>query len=155
MDILLISLLILFGILFCVVELLVLPGVSVGGILAALCDGWAIYLAFAKLGRVEGFVVIAIIVMLTCVAVAISLRSKTWERLALKSELNSVSASSARDVLKVGDRGTAISRLSPMGKVEIGGNSYEAKSVDIYIDAKSEVEVVGFENFNVVVKRVE
>ena len=41
-----------------------------------------------------------------------------------------------------------------MGKVEIGGRIYEAKSTDVYIDQRSTVEVVGFENFNVVVRKV-
>ena len=56
--------------------------------------------------------------------------------------------------LQVGDRGVTLSRLSPMGKVEIGGRIYEAKSTDVYIDQRSTVEVVGFENFNVVVRKV-
>ena len=57
-------------------------------------------------------------------------------------------------VAKAGDRGVAVSRLAPMGKVEIGGRIYEAKSTDVYIDQRSTVEVVGFENFNVVVRKV-
>ena len=56
--------------------------------------------------------------------------------------------------LKAGDRGVTVSRLSPMGKVEIAGRMYEAKSVDAYIDPKQAVEVVGFENFSVIVKKV-
>jgi len=56
--------------------------------------------------------------------------------------------------VKAGDRGVAVSRLAPMGKVEIGGRIYEAKSTDVYIDQRSTVEVVGFENFNVVVRKV-
>jgi membrane-bound ClpP family serine protease len=57
--------------------------------------------------------------------------------------------------LNVGDKGVAVSRLSPMGKVNIGGKVYEAKSIDAYIDQRCEVEVVDFENFNVVVKKSE
>jgi membrane-bound ClpP family serine protease len=41
-----------------------------------------------------------------------------------------------------------------MGKVNIAGKIYEAKSVDSYIDQRSEVEVVGFENFTVIVKKI-
>ena len=55
--------------------------------------------------------------------------------------------------LHVGDRGTAVSRLAPMGKIEIAGRNYEAKSVDTYIDQRSPVEVVGFENFTVIVRK--
>ena len=56
--------------------------------------------------------------------------------------------------VNIGDRGVCVSRLSPMGKVNIAGKIYEAKSVDSYIDQRSEVEVVGFENFAVIVKKI-
>ena len=55
--------------------------------------------------------------------------------------------------LSIGAVGTTISRLSPMGKVNIGGKVYEAKSADVFIDQREQVEVVGFENFNVIVKK--
>ena len=39
--------------------------------------------------------------------------------------------------------------------VTVNGKTYEAKSTDIMIDQKQNVEVVGFENFNVIVKKVD
>ena len=89
------------------------------------------------------------------VAVIYSLRAKTWQRLSLKEQVTSSSMPSPAEVLQPGMQGVAISRLAPMGKVNINGALYEAKSTDVYIDARSTVEVVGFENFNVIVKKVE
>ena len=40
----------------------------------------------------------------------------------------------------------------PGGKVMLNGKTYEAKSIDVYIDPHREVEVIGFDNFTVVVK---
>ena len=57
--------------------------------------------------------------------------------------------------MKVGDRGVAISRIAPMGKVEIAGKYYEAKSVDVLIDQREQVEVVGFENNSIVVRKAQ
>ena len=62
---------------------------------------------------------------------------------------------SPSDTVKVGERGTTLSRLSPMGKILIDGRVYEAKSIDAYIDQRSEVEVVGFEHIAVIVKRTD
>lgn len=45
-----IVLLIFFGLLFLVAELVLLPGVSIGAILALVCYGSSIYLAFRDLG---------------------------------------------------------------------------------------------------------
>lgn len=148
-----IVLLVLFGLLFLVAELLLLPGVSIGAILALVCYGSSIYLAFRDYGTLAGIVVILVILVLSLVATVVSLRAKTWQRFSLKQKINSSSMPTMPEQeLGVGDRGTTLSRLSPMGKVEFGGKVYEAKSLDAYVDPKKEVEVVGFENFSVIVK---
>ena len=54
----------------------------------------------------------------------------------------------------LGTVGTTVSRLSPMGKININGKIYEAKSADVFIDQREQVEVVGFENFNVIVRKL-
>lgn len=61
----------------------------------------------------------------------------------------------ASEQVRLGDRGLTLSRLSPMGKVEIGGRSFEAKSLGTYVDPRTEVEVVGFENASVIVKPID
>ena len=155
MDLFYIVLLVLLGLLFLVAELVLLPGVSVGAVLAMASYGGAIYLAFRNLGTVPGILVFVVILLLSLVAVVVSLRAKTWQRFSLKQEIQSSSMPvMPSEELRIGDRGTTLSRLSPMGKVEIGGRVYEAKSTGTYVDPNREVEVVGFENFSVVVKTV-
>jgi len=95
------------------------------------------------------------VLLLSLLVTVVSLRAKTWQRFSLRQQIRSSSTPvSPAEELHIGDRGTTLSRLSPMGKVEIGGRIYEAKSTDVYIDQRSTVEVVGFENFNVVVRKV-
>ena len=148
-------LLVLLGLLFLLVELVLLPGVSVGALLTLVCYGSALYLAFTNFGTTVGLIVLAVILMLSIVAIIFSLRAKTWRRLSLNEEVASSSMPSPEQSLKIGDTGRALSRLAPMGKVEFAGQIFEAKSLDSYIDARSIVEVVGFENFNVIVKKTE
>ncbi|WP_418983747.1 NfeD family protein [Alistipes sp.] len=149
-----IVILVLFGLLFLVAEIVLLPGVSVGALLSLVCYGSSIYLAFRDYGPVTGVVVILIIIALSVVATILSLRAKTWQRFSLKQEIDSQSMPAPADELKIGDRGTTVSRLSPMGKIEVGGRIYEAKSQGAYVDPRREVEVVGFENFSVIVKKI-
>jgi membrane-bound ClpP family serine protease len=151
----LMMLLLILGAFFLVAELVFLPGVILGATLSLASYGGAVYMGFAKYGLVGGFVTIAIVLLLSLLVTVLSLRAKTWQRFALKDNLDSTSGSLPSNELKVGDAGIAISRLSPMGKVEINGKSYEAKSVDAYIDPKINVQVVGFENFTVIVRKVE
>ena len=150
-----IILLIFFGLLFLVAELVLLPGVSIGALLSMVCYGSSIYLSFRDHGTSTGIWVVVAILALSLLAVVISLRAKTWQRFSLRQEIRSSSMPvTPAEELKVGDRGTTVSRLSPMGKVEIGGKTYEAKSQGPYVDPQRTVEVVGFENFSVVVRPV-
>ena len=143
-----IVLLVFFGLLFLVAELVLLPGVSIGAILALVSYGGAIYIAFRDYGPLAGGIV------LSFVATVVSLRSKTWRRFSLKQKVDSsVMPEPVQQSVRVGDTGMTVSRLAPMGKVEIGGKIYEAKSMDSYIDPRREVEVVGFENFNIIVRK--
>jgi len=149
----LIVLLIVLGILFLVAELVLLPGVSLGALFALVCYGSAIYAAFADYGTAAGIVVVLLVLALSLAATVFSLRSKTWQRFSLKQRIESSSANCPQNEVAQGQRGVAVSRLAPMGKVEIGGRIYEAKSADVYIDQRSAVEVVGFDNSSVVVRR--
>lgn len=154
MDMFYIILLILLGLLFLVAELVLLPGVSIGAVLSMICYGSSIYLAFRDYGTVVGVVVIGVILVLSVVAIVVSLRAKTWQRFSLKQEIRSSSTPVPAEELHIGDRGVTLSRLSPMGKIEIGGRIYEAKSLDSYVDPRRKIEVVGFENFSVIVKTI-
>ncbi len=143
------------GLFFLVAELIFLPGVTLGVVLSLAGYAAAIYLGFMRFGMVGGFVVLAIVIAISLVATLISLRARTWQRFALNDKLEGQSMETPALQVKVGDRGMAISRLSPMGKVNIAGKEYEAKSLDSYIDQRTPVEVIGFENFTVIVKSAE
>ena len=151
----LIAFLVVLGAFFLVAELVFLPGLTFGLVLSLMGYGAAIYLGFARLGFVGGVITLIVVVAISLLVTVLSLRAKTWQRLALNDKVEGTSMGSPAQALKVGDKGVTVSRLSPMGKVNIGGKVYEAKSVDAYIDQRCEVEVVDFENFNVVVKKSE
>lgn len=150
-----IVLLVFLGILFLLAELLLLPGISIGGILAMVCYGGAIWYAFDSLGVMAGVWTIVIVGVVSLISLLFSLRAKTWNRFALKQNIDSTSMPQPGQELSVGVVGVAISRLAPMGKVSIAGKVYEAKSEGDYIDQKQSVEVVGFENFSVIVRKID
>lgn len=150
-----IVLLIILGMLFLVAELLLFPGLSIGGILAMVCYGGAIWYAFDALGVTAGIWTIVAVALLSLLSLIFSLRAKTWQRLALKQEIDSVSMPNPESEVAIGAVGVSISRLSPMGKVEVNGKTFEAKSTDVFIDQRSKVEVVGFDNFTLIVRKID
>lgn len=150
----LIALLIVVGALMLIVELVLLPGITVAAIGALACYGGAGWLAYDN-GGVKGLlIVVAVIIVLTIAATWFSLRAKTWRRFALGDKIESRSQESPERKVRIGDRGTALGRLAPMGTVVIGGQNYEAKTTGGFVDQQTEVEVIGFENFNIVVKSI-
>ena len=151
----LIIVLLILGAFFLVAELVFLPGVTLGAILSLVSYGAAIYFGFVRFGFVGGMLTLVASVALALLVTVLSLRAKPWQRLALQDKVDGESTERPDTTLSVGARGVAVSRLSPMGKVEIDGKIYEAKSTDVYIDQRSAVEVVGFENFTAIVRRVE
>ena len=129
-----------------------LPGVSIGAVLALVCYGSSVYLAFREFRSRDGTVVILVILVLSVIATVVSLRARTWHvsRSSRRSGRRRCPSVPAEE-LQVGDRGVT-SRASPRwGKVEIGGRTYEAKSQGA-MSTQRDVEVVGFENFSVIVK---
>lgn len=150
-----IIILILLAILFLVAELVLLPGVTLSGILSLICGGVAIYLGFLNFGPTIGWILVATEIVLMLLTIILSLRSNTWQRLALKQQVGSSASEPIEEQVALGTRGRTLSRLSPMGTVEIEGKIYEAKLLSGYVDPQCEVEVIGYENSHILVKRIQ
>ncbi|MDR2912745.1 MAG: serine protease [Alistipes sp.] len=150
----LIALLIVVGGLMLIAELVLMPGITVAAIGALGCYGGAAYMAYTRHGVVGLLVVVAAVIVLTVAATWFSLRARTWQRFALGDKIESRSQEAPERKVKVGARGVALGRLAPMGTVVVDGVGYEAKTTGEFVDQHTEVEVVGFENFNIVVKAI-
>ncbi len=147
-------LLILLGLLFLVAEVILLPGFSICGVLSLVCYGNAVYMAWRDYGTTAGIIVLTVAIVLSAVAIVMSLRSHTWRRLTLNEKINSSASSDPQALLSVGQTGTTLSRLSPMGKILIDGCVYEAKLRSGYADAKKPVRVAAFEDGTIVVELI-
>ena len=151
----LILILVLIGVLLLVAELVLLPGISVAGIGSLLAFGAAIFYAFIQYGVLIGLVTLTAAVLLSVLAVFISLRANTWQRLSLKATIDSTSTPTPQqNNILVGQTGITLTRLAPMGNVRVGEVTAEAKTIDGYINPRQSVEVIGFENTVVIVRAV-
>ncbi len=150
----LIALLIVVGGLMLIIELVLLPGITIAAIGALGCYGGAAWFAWNNYGVRGLLLVVAFIIIVSIVATWFSLRAKTWQRFALGDKIESRTQESPKRKVKEGDRGVALGRLAPMGTVVIDGRNYEAKTTGGFVDQHTEVEVIGFENFNIIVKPV-
>lgn len=151
----LIILLILLGVLFLVAELVLLPGVSLGALFALVCYGSAIYTAFADYGPFTGGIVVLIILALSFVATVLSLQARRrGQRFSLKQKIESSSMPLPDNEVKAATaawRSRAWLRWARSRSA--AGFTRPSRPMSISTSA-ARSEVVGFENFNVVVRKV-
>lgn len=154
----LIIFLIILGLLLFIVEFMLIPGVTVAGIGGAVCLVTAIVFSFASYGTTTGFLVLGITVLVMIVLTVLMLKSGTWKKFMLKTSIDSkvdnVSAQDGKIKVRAGDRGVTVTRLVPGGKVLVNGEYYEAKSVDILINPRQEIEVLRIEDNKLIVKPI-
>ena len=151
-----ITLLILLGLLLFLAELVLLPGIPVAAVGAFCCLVGAVTWAFVGGGMVMGFIVLAVVVVMLVLLTILFLRPRTWNRFALKTNIESqVQPVEIEKQVEVGVQGITLTRLAPMGKVQIDGQIFEAKSLDSYIDPRQEVIVIGYDNATLVVRGAE
>jgi membrane-bound ClpP family serine protease len=144
--------LILVGLILIFVEILIIPGVGIAGVLGLLSLGGSCYYAFGQMGTTAGVIITALNAVLVVALTIWVLRAKTWKKLALETKVDSKAV--AGYVLSLGDRGKTITRLAPMGMVLFDQESVEVKALEGIIDAGKEVEVVMIEDNKVYVKPV-
>lgn len=142
--------LILLGILLILAEILLIPGVGVAGIFGVLSLGGSVYAAFCEYGRMAAMIVAAVVVVLLILFLIWVLRSKTWKKMSLETNIES----KARETISLapGDIGRTVTRLAPMGTVRFGQTVIEATSLAGMIDNNVEVEVAYVDDNKVFVK---
>ncbi len=147
--------LIVLGILLFVIEFLLVPGVTVAGIGGLVLTVFGVYKAFNDFGASTGIWVLIGTLLLSVFTIAMSLRARTWKRLMLNTNISgTVDHDITEDQIKAGDRGSALTRLAPMGKVLVNDIVREAKSTEGYIEAHADIEVVSVEGTRISVKPV-
>ena len=143
--------LILVGVILILVEILLIPGIGIAGILglASICG--SAYYAFAHLGPWTGVIVTVVNIALLAVLICYALRGKTWKRLELDTVIDK---HIKEEEVAVGDRGMAATRLGPIGSARINDKSYEVTSLEGMIDAGTRVEIVHIEHNKIYVRPV-
>ncbi len=150
-----IILLVLLGIVLLIVEFLIVPGVTVAGIGGLLSIITAIFYGYHSLGTTEGNYILLGTIVLTVSLLLFALKSGTWKVAMLNKNIDShVDYGLESHEINIGDKGEAMTRLNPIGKVMVNGKVVEGKSLSGYIKEKTKVEVVKIESTNILVKPI-
>jgi membrane-bound ClpP family serine protease len=135
---------------------MILPGVTIAGIGGAVSMVAAVVLSFYYHGTSTGLIVLFVTFVLIVLTIVLMLKSGTWKRVMLTSEIDGKVDLIHKDEgkIKAGDLGVTVTRLNPVGKVIVNGEYYEAKSQDKLIDQNIEIEVIIVESNRLIVKPI-
>lgn len=141
MDILIIASLIIAGLILFIIEVFLLPGVSIAGIASAACLLYANYYAFDTLGTFPGCITLAVSAIGVIAITIWFMRSKTVDKLSLKKSIDYRPEPLKGLDLKKGDEGVALTRLALIGNAEFDGHIIEVLSTGDFIEEKSRIRV--------------
>ena len=154
MTILAIVLLILLGLLLLLIEFAVIPGVTIAGIGGAALLITSVYIAFTGIGKIAGFVTLAVVLIASPIMIYYFFKSRTGKKMILESEINGKIENFNPENLKVGDIGKTIGRLAPMGKIKVNGEVVEAQSTGAFIDHQTEIRIIKIKSNQIIVEPV-
>jgi membrane-bound ClpP family serine protease len=147
--------LILIGLAFLLLEILVIPGTGVAGIIGFILLGIGVWQAYVYYGSITGHWVLGGTIVATVAVLAYSLRAKTWRRVALNSEINSRVNLIDEDKIKPGDEGKSVSRLVPTGKALFNKEFYEVRTMGEFLDPGLIIVIEKIEDHKIFVKQKE
>ncbi len=142
MSVGIIILLVVLGIVLLLVEFLVVPGVTIAGIAGTLLIIGGVIAAYIyQETKVANYIALGSGIS-TIIIFAFAFRTKTWQNVGLKANIDGHSGEDVSDFFQVGDEGEAVSRLTPIGKVQIKDQLVEARSLGGIIYPGTKIKIV-------------
>lgn len=149
-----IIILILVGLLMLILEVLVIPGSGVAGIVGFVLMAAGIWLAYTRESVEAGHITLAVTLGINLIGLVLALRSKTWKKAMLETKIVGKSGSLNIGDLKVGDKGKTVSRCAPMGKAVFNDKFFEVSAMAEFIDENSTIEIIKISENKIFIKNL-
>lgn len=133
---------VLIGIILIIVEIILIPGTTVVGIIGFCLTTAGIIISFRDYGPTVGWSVLSASALISGITLYVSLRTNIWKRFSLKTAIESKVNEGQQDQLKEGEEGVAVSALRPRGKAEIGGNFYEVATMGNFVESGARIRII-------------
>lgn len=146
--------LILIGLGLIVIEIILVPGTTVVGILGFIASIVGVWLSFEYFDAQTGYLVLAGTAVVFGISLYLGFKSEAWKRFTLKGSIDSKVNEGLLDKLTTGDTGKSLSVLKPIGKAEFGDDEYEVRSYGSYIEEGTEIQIEKIESNTIYVKPI-
>ncbi|MDR3194073.1 MAG: hypothetical protein LBT76_02110 [Tannerella sp.] len=154
LDIIIILLCMAVAVFLLLLEIFLLPGITVAGVGGALFAAAGIFFAYS-LSPAAGHVTLASSAVIFGGLFFRLLRANSFRRVALHTNVEATLTSTHDLGLRAGDRGVTLSRLAPIGKARFGLITVEAKAQETFIDEQMPVSIVQINGHNVTVQAID
>lgn len=144
-------LLILLGIVLMILDFLVIPG-GVVAILGVLCMIGGVVTSFVQFGTTVGILTLVLTAVVTLGSFWLMMRTKTWRKLQLKTQIDSKMNEIDESKLAEGMEGVAVSRLAPTGTGLFGDTEAEVVSMQGFIDQNMPIVIRKIEGSKIIVE---
>jgi len=152
MNFLIIIFLIILGIVLLLIEVTILPGITVAGVGSFLVLVYSVYLAFSSYGSLVGFLTLAFVLIVSPLLVYYFFKGKAGKSMVLNTVITGVANEINPEKVKVGDIGVTIGRLAPMGKIKVNDEVVEVRSTGAFVNPGEKVKIISIEKSLVTVE---
>ncbi|MDR2361721.1 MAG: hypothetical protein LBD91_03230 [Prevotellaceae bacterium] len=145
--------LIVLGMILLLVELLLIPGFGVAGILGIIALVGGVVMAYYTQGATTGHIILSSVILCGVLLLWYALRSNTWKRLTLHDNITAQALDKPENKgIHVGMKGVSITRLAPMGIALFDHIKIEATAREGIIHSSRPIEIVKIDGIKVIVK---
>jgi membrane-bound ClpP family serine protease len=136
-----IIILIIIGLVLIAVEIFIIPGTTVVGVLGAACVVTGMVFGFLRLETFTGWVLFGV-TLVVCIGLGyFGFKGSTYQRFAVKSSSDGRIIDQV-NALEAGMRGTTLTRCAPIGKAQFGKEMEEVYSVGEFIEPHTPIEIL-------------
>ncbi|WP_458692960.1 NfeD family protein [Hymenobacter lapidiphilus] len=154
MDWLTIALLLLFGLAFLVVEIIFIPGTTVVGLVGFGLLAVGLWFSYRDYGSTTGHMLLSVSAVFVGVLVYMGLRPRNLDKVALMQQNHGHVLDVRHADVAPGTVGRTLSALRPAGTALFADDRREVTTRGEFVDADSEVLVIGIEHNRIVVRQI-
>lgn len=154
MELVYILIIVFIGLGLIVLEVIVIPGSTIVGIIGFSCTVGGIYLAYRYHDYYIGNSVLSGSIIISGISLYIAIKFKVWEKFSVNKNITGKAKSNIIEGIAINDEGLALSALRPYGKGEFNDKEVEVVSLGQFIEPKTSIKIIKIEQEKIFVEPI-
>jgi membrane-bound ClpP family serine protease len=142
------------GLFLIIAEIIFIPGTTVVGLLGVVFAAVGIVISYRHFGNDTGFYILLGMSATSLVTLIFGFRSKSWSKFSLKTSMDSKVNEGMMTSLVIGEEGTTISTLRPIGKAEFQNRQFEVKTTGDYLETGKRIRITQIHSHQITVEPI-